>query len=87
MIKEELTGMDRDIIKTKGEENFVGTQMSIIKSAPRDGQRGKRSPFKYPRRCSGPRPGDRGLHDPANADFVITGTGPILSTPSTLSMR
>ena len=47
-IKEELSGMD-GVINTKSEENFVGTQMTIIKSVRVMGDaRASASPSSHP---------------------------------------
>ncbi|HEV7402778.1 MAG TPA: AAA family ATPase, partial [Chthoniobacteraceae bacterium] len=76
-IKEELTDLGR-VINTGSQENFVGTQMSIIKSARVIGDAREAVAFKYPQYAgSAARVPEIAVSMiPRTQIFVITGTGP-----------
>src|SRR4051812_48658870 len=73
IIKEELSGIDH-VISTNSAENFVGTQMSIIRSAPvMEGARAAMA-LNHPE-LSGPTPEISVAVIPRTQILVVTGTG------------
>lgn len=74
IIKEELTGGTDSIIRINGAENFVGTAMSIIKSAPVTEKARAGVALRHPE-LAGSTPDIAVSVIPRTQIFVITGTG------------